>query len=213
MNKGNLASLPASLLLILGLCLALMPTTAQATKLIPADSTIGTWDSTNRIYTLAQDVSEGIKVTENSLTLDGAGYTVTGPGSGIGVYLYERIDVTIRNLTVQSFDCGIYLNSSTNNILQGNTVSSNGDGIYLNTSTGNTIYNNYFNNASNFLFGGTIYSNTWNTTKTSGTNIVGGPYLGGNFWAKPDDTGFSQTHPDTDGADSATRYIPLLLTM
>jgi PKD repeat protein len=31
-----------------------------------------------------------------------------------------------------------------------------------------------------------------------GPNIVGGPYIGGNFWGKPDGTGFSQTHADAD---------------
>jgi len=39
-------------------------------------------------------------------------------------------------------------------------------------------------------------ANDWNTTKTAGMNIVGGPYLGGNYWASPDGTGFSETHPD-----------------
>ncbi len=37
-----------------------------------------------------------------------------------------------------------------------------------------------------------------NYEKTAGENIVGGPYLGGNFWANPNGTGFSQTHPDAD---------------
>jgi PKD repeat protein len=39
-------------------------------------------------------------------------------------------------------------------------------------------------------------TNYWNSTKTAGTNIIGGPYLGGNYWASPDGTGFSETHPD-----------------
>jgi hypothetical protein len=40
--------------------------------------------------------------------------------------------------------------------------------------------------------------NIWNITQTPGTNIVGGPYLGGNYWAKPDGTGFSQINLDID---------------
>ncbi len=60
--------------------------------------------------------------------------------------------------------------------------------------------------------------NIWNLTKTSGTNIVGGPYLGGNYWAKPDGTGWSQVTPDRgDGFCNApfvtdannTDYLPL----
>ena len=53
------------------------------------------------------------------------------------------------------------------------------------------------------------FGNVWNITKTEGTNIAGGPYLGGNFWAKPDDTGFSQTATDEDGdgiADIAYKF-------
>ncbi|HMB44783.1 MAG TPA: NosD domain-containing protein, partial [Candidatus Methanoperedens sp.] len=40
--------------------------------------------------------------------------------------------------------------------------------------------------------------NNWNTTKQSGTNIVGGLYLGGNYWAYPNGTGFSQTCSDAN---------------
>jgi PKD repeat protein len=60
------------------------------------------------------------------------------------------------------------------------------------------IYNNYFNNTLNVRLapGG---GNTWNNSLTPGTNIAGGPYIGGNFWAKPDGTGFSQTCIDSDG--------------
>jgi len=39
---------------------------------------------------------------------------------------------------------------------------------------------------------------TWNISKTPDKNIVGGPYLGGNFWANPNGTGFSQTCNDID---------------
>jgi len=40
--------------------------------------------------------------------------------------------------------------------------------------------------------------NYWNTSKTAGTNIIGGPYIGGNFWANPSGTGFSETCSDAD---------------
>ena len=43
-----------------------------------------------------------------------------------------------------------------------------------------------------------LSSGIWNITKQPGTNIIGGPYLGGNFWAYPNGTGFSQTCPDND---------------
>jgi parallel beta-helix repeat protein len=69
-------------------------------------------------------------------------------------------------------------------------------------STGpNLIYDNFFNNTENYY--SVLASNSWNTTKTElgygERNIVGDYYLGGNYWAKPDGTGFSQTCDDLDG--------------
>ncbi|TKJ47080.1 hypothetical protein CEE34_05580 [Candidatus Aerophobetes bacterium Ae_b3a] len=122
-------------------------------------------------------------------------------GNDYGIYLYSCSHNTLEGNTVsKNTEIGIYLqDNSSDNKLIGNTVSDNGKGIELDSSTGNTIYNNYFNNNTNVDFDGNIYFNTWNTTKELGTNIVGGPNLGGNFWAKPNNDGFSQTHPDADG--------------
>lgn len=72
--------------------------------------------------------------------------------------------------------------------------------------TTNQFYNNIFNNTVNFFNDTSNYTNdytsiytgnsytaqpidnetgvipvAWNTTKTSGTNILGGPYIGGNY--------------------------------
>jgi PKD repeat protein len=59
------------------------------------------------------------------------------------------------------------------------------------------VYNNYFNNTNLTIKSGP--GNSYNTTKTAGTNIIGGPYIGGNYWGKPDGTGFSDTAVDKDG--------------
>jgi hypothetical protein len=61
----------------------------------------------------------------------------------------------------------------------------------------NLIYDNLFNSIYNVYFGASG-ANYWNTTLTSGTNIVGGPYIGGNYWGSPDGTGFSDTCSDSD---------------
>ena len=117
---------------------------------------------------------------------------------------------------------GIYLDGS-NNTLNSNDALNNDVGISISPfSYNNTIYNNYFKNQNNFLLSYSYsYFNTWNITKTSGMNIIGGPYLGGNFWAYPNGTGFSQTCTDTDKDGicdlpytldgSNTDYLPLTL--
>ncbi|MBN1165781.1 MAG: right-handed parallel beta-helix repeat-containing protein [Methanospirillaceae archaeon] len=51
------------------------------------------------------------------------------------------------------------------------------------------------------------YPNTWNTTRTAGQNIVNGPYIGGNYYATPDGTGWSQTHPDRGDGFVAEPYV------
>jgi parallel beta-helix repeat protein len=83
--------------------------------------------------------------------------------------------------------------------LSGNIVKSNADtGIMIKSSSSNNIYNNFFENTNNVYLEGIIYNKNWNTTKTTGINIIGGSYLGGNFWANPSDTGFSQKCEDVD---------------
>ena len=88
---------------------------------------------------------------------------------------------------------------SNNNTVSGNNISNNGGlGITGGRSViNNSIYNNIFNNTNNFYFSASNI-NTWNTTKQLGTNIIGGPYIGGNFWAQPDGNGYSQRCEDSE---------------
>ena len=86
-----------------------------------------------------------------------------------------------------------------------NTVVNNGQyGIYYNGSGNNTVYNNWFNNNANVKLDGSNLGNSWNISKTGPyTNIYGGPYLGGNYWAQPNGQGWSQITPNrSDGFTS-----------
>jgi hypothetical protein len=65
-------------------------------RYIPSDTKIGVWDNVNRIYTLTGDVNESIEITQNNLTLDGAGYKITGSGSGYGVYLNQWMELDTK---------------------------------------------------------------------------------------------------------------------
>ena len=49
--------------------------------------------------------------------------------------------------------------------------------------------------------------NSWNLSITEGPNIVGGPYLGGNYWENPTGNGFSQTHPDRGDGFCNVSYV------
>ncbi len=147
--------------------------------------------------------------------------------NGEGISMYNSSNNMLRaNNFSYNYDAGIYMYGNDpwvneNNTLRNNIVSHNREyGIVLLGSPYNNIYNNLFNNTNNFGFSLIFkYLNNWNITKTAGTNIMGGPYLAGNFWASPNGTGFSQTCPDNnkDGlcdvqytlADNNIDYLPL----
>jgi parallel beta-helix repeat protein len=109
--------------------------------------------------------------------------------NGYGFYLYRfSNNNTITNNTVFSNEYdGINLRlSCCNNTITNNSVTNNSAtyyyaGIHLFKSKDNLIYNNYFNNTNNAR--DVDGDNTWNIRRTLGTNIIGGPYLGGNYWA------------------------------
>ncbi|WP_340818843.1 NosD domain-containing protein [Methanolobus sp. WCC4] len=93
---------------------------------------------------------------------------------------------------------GISYQRSDNGLLVSNNVSGNYYGIQVDWSDHNTIYNNYLSNVINAGISNVNVGNVWNMPLTPGANIVGGPFNGGNYWARTDGTGFSQLTPDAD---------------
>ncbi len=103
-----------------------------------------------------------------------------------------------------------YYNTINDSRIESNT----NRGIYLNSMSGyypryNTFYNNYLNNTVNVYSNNDNNLNYWNTTKKAGMSIVGGPWIGGNYWTNPSKTGFSDTCYDHDfNWICDTPYIP-----
>jgi parallel beta-helix repeat protein len=94
---------------------------------------------------------------------------------------------------------GVLLSSSSNNTLTGNTFKLNNDyGISLGSSSTNLIYNNYLDNTNNAWDNG---DNIWNISTTGGTNIINGPYIGGNYWS-------DYTGEDTNGDGLGDTLLP-----
>jgi PGF-pre-PGF domain-containing protein len=109
---------------------------------------------------------------------------------------------------------GVILLGAQNSRLSENWLENNNFGLALDESNGSLVSDNYFNNTNNTAFsadelfeieGTDNESNnesnltcTWNLSKTRRLNIVGGPYVGGNYWALPNGTGFSQAQTDAD---------------
>lgn len=183
---------------------------------------ISLWNSVENTLNSNEGLNNGVTIflhnsSENTLvnnTADSNGYGIwmnsssnntltdnTASNNKFGVYLKTSDNNKLSGNGVNlSGTYGIYLGSSMNNVLNDNKVVSNSEcGFYLLDSKNNSIYNNYFNNTNNTYFQGINSETSLNTTRTQGTNIVGGPYLGGNFWGTPEGDGFSQIQADSDG--------------
>ncbi len=102
--------------------------------------------------------------------------------SGVeGIALGNAYNSTITNNSIWNNHNGAFLWYSEYNIISGNSFKANKDyGIWLGNSSNNNIYNNCFNNTINAQDDG---FNIWNITKTPGKNIIGGSWLGGNYWS------------------------------
>ncbi|AAM05145.1 NosD domain-containing protein [Methanosarcina acetivorans] len=175
-------------------------------------------------------------ISKNNIGILLSGSTIDQAGSN-----------SLLNNTISNNNIGISLEGdSSSNLVTGNRIELNRQyGVYIKQVSyeplpyngTNWFYNNIFNNTINFFndtgnYTGNYYtakatniktgknSIVLDTTKTSGTNIVGGPFLGGNYWAKPDGTGFSQNCNDRnkDGIGDSTYtasaydvdYLPLV---
>jgi len=126
---------------------------------------------------------------------------------GIGILGYSA-DCEVRNNTVIGHTYGLWIRETTDCQVTGNDVEENAYyGIWVRTSSGTYVANNIFESSSNTYYSVTLASdssgctvvnnkifgrkcaqdqgsgNVWNTAKTLGTNIVGGPYLGGNYYS------------------------------
>ncbi len=105
----------------------------------------------------------------------------------------------IHNNTILNCSTGITVMDSSTDISNNIIISSAKYGLSIpDREFGERVYNNYFNNTVNVKLGNHD-KYTWNSSRVSGTNIVGGPYLGGNYWANPNVTGFSEVCTDSDG--------------
>jgi parallel beta-helix repeat protein len=145
----------------------------------PATVPISTVDNVTYILTgnITSD-ADGIVIERNNIVIDGAGYTVRGNGTGTGIYLPGRSNITIKNTDVKCFSNGIVLQGSnnnrisgnniteiywiaiyssslsSNNIFSGNNVANNGYGISLSSSPSNIVSKNTVTN--NGLYGITL---------------------------------------------------------
>ncbi len=144
--------------------------------------------------TLTENVScngTAFIVTADNITIDFAGYSLIGNGSGIGINISNYDGVTIKDAVISNFSTAIYADPAenlnitdskisgssigisfseiNNSFVTHNFIWNNSVGLNLSSSYNNTIYNNYFNNTLNAVDDG---NNTYNLSNVTGTNIL-----------------------------------------
>jgi parallel beta-helix repeat protein len=126
------------------------------------------------VYTFTYDIYDSIVVEINNIVIDGNGYTLLGYGTGTGIYLSGRENVTVRNTQIKAFADGISLySSSNNNSISGNNIANSYIGIRLDSSSNNSISGN---NIANNAYGIYLYSSSNNSI--SGNNMTANSYDG-----------------------------------
>jgi len=117
--------------------------------------------------------------------------------SDYNIFSYNNFEYNHEAL---HFSNGDEYNKVFNNFFDNNNCGIEID--YAGRSNYNSIFNNYFSNShgSHAVDSGI---NFWNITKTPGVNIVGGPYLGGNYWDN-----YTGPDLDHDGIGDTPYIIP-----
>ena len=148
--------------------------------------------------------------------------TETNSNTQCGIYLSDSPSNKLTNITSSSNSfAGVYIDRSSSTIINNSHIRNNvGMGINIHNAGANRIYNNYFSNADNINFAETtVYANDWNVTHTAGPNIVGNPYIGGNYWSDykgmdNNSDGFGDTAYNVNGTgDSNIDHLPLVMPM
>ena len=116
-------------------------------------TSIGTWSSASKTCQLTTNLTHGIIIGSNDITLDGGGRTITGTYTALnpsaatfteGILVDGKTGVTLSNVEIYNVLTGIYLSSSENNWIVHSRLIDNGYGVSLYDSPNNKITNTNF---------------------------------------------------------------------
>ncbi|MDQ2968438.1 MAG: right-handed parallel beta-helix repeat-containing protein, partial [Actinomycetota bacterium] len=161
-----------------------------------ANASSATWVITGNT-TLTADYNGQILVVGQGVTLNCAGHTVRGDGTGVGINVVSD-GVSVSNCQVLGFDTGI-LTSARATQIRGNDVNHNGQGVRLAGASGGTVSGNSANSnrfwgiiLAQGASGNTIHGNSANNNGLIGValNASNGNLVAGNSANQNGGTGF-----------------------
>ncbi len=123
--------------------------------------------------------------------------TITS-GVSAGIRTDRATTVRITDSIFRDNSYGLWLQEGSDMVVVNNTMAGNSYGILSLFDGSNTnVYNNILNNTNNF-FMVSGYTHNWNVSQRTETNIISGSFIGGNLWAAPAGSGFSDLCDDDD---------------
>lgn len=138
----------------------------------PSTANITTAD--NVTYTFTDNNYGSLVIERDNIIVDGAGHTLQGSGSGTGIYLSGRTNVTIKDTNIEAFSNGVWLEAfSNNNSIIRNQISGNWVGIGLDY---NSSYNDVSGNEMTGNYEGVLISTYSNYNTISWNNISNNNY-------------------------------------
>ncbi|MHB8791964.1 MAG: NosD domain-containing protein [Thermoleophilia bacterium] len=152
LSKRWAATLVALLLLTLLAGLAYCATSAQAVSTIhildngyggDCNSLGWAWNTDTKTCTMGNDITtdgyDAIHIESDGVTLDGAGYSITGNGTAVGISLNTVRGASVINTDVSGFATAIFVNGSGETTLMGNAARSSQIGIHLSGARDSTL--------------------------------------------------------------------------
>ncbi len=145
MHRRIITAIAAVILICIMVVMPRIPQAkATATIYIRFDGSVNPFGSplqrNGNLYTLSENVScdaDGIVVERDNIVLDGAGFLLQGSGSGLGINVSQRSNITIKDVKIKLFQTAIYFSMSSNSNITNNEIAENYDGIDLWSSSNN----------------------------------------------------------------------------
>jgi len=188
MLKKTFSGMMLILLLMSMLTLAINIQTVKASETIyiRADGSIDPptaplYTADNVTYTFTDNINDSIAVYRSNITIDGAGYTLQGPGSGTGILFESANYVTVKDMIIKNFADGIATDLYGGHNIVGNIITNNTyDGIFFQGSGLNKISGNIITNNGEWgiYFGGYLETPSANNS-LSGNIIANNGYMAG----------------------------------